>query len=247
MEIIKVVNLKVVFEAKVVLDMLNLSVEKGESIVLVGSSGCGKTVLIKTIIGLIEPVEGEIFINGQNILNLPEEKIREIRSRIGMVFQNSALFDSLTTWENVGFYYLYHTDKSKEEIKKMAIEVLENVGLEGVEDLMPEQLSGGMKKRVSIARALISRPEILFYDEPTTGLDPITSSNITSLMKKIHLKFNTTDVIVTHDIKLAREISDRIGLVENGKIVEIGTFDFLREKSNHPLIRSFVEMEGKNE
>ncbi len=247
MEIIKVSNLKVVFEDKVVLDNLNLSVEKGESIVLVGSSGCGKTVLIKTIIGLIEPVEGEIFINGQNIINLQEEKVREIRSKIGMVFQNSALFDSLTTWQNVGFYYLYHTNKSEEEIKKMAIEVLEHVGLEGVEDLMPEELSGGMKKRVSVARALISKPEILFYDEPTTGLDPITSSNITSLMKKIHLKFNTTDVIVTHDIRLARKISDKIGLVENGKIVEIGTFNFLRENSNHPLIRSFVEMEERNE
>jgi len=129
----------------------------------------------------------------------------------------------------------------------MVSEVLENVGLKGIEYLMPEELSGGMKKRVSIARALISKPEILFYDEPTTGLDPITSSTITSLMKTIHSKFHTTDVIVTHDIKLAREISDRIGLVENGRIVEIGTFNTLKEKSKHPLIRSFVEMEGENE
>lgn len=246
MDIIKVVNLKVVLGENEVLRGLNLSVEKGESLVLVGSSGCGKTVLIKTILGLIEPKEGEIFINGKNILASTEKEIMQIRSKIGMVFQNSALFDSLNVWQNVGFYYLYHTNKSHEEIKKMAIEALKNVGLEKVEDLMPEQLSGGMKKRVSIARALISKPEIIFYDEPTTGLDPITSENITQLMKNIHSQFKTTDITVTHDIKLARAISDRIGLVENGKIIEIGSFNYLREKSNNPLIRSFVEMEEKN-
>ena len=246
MEIIKVVNLKVAFGEKTVLENLNLSVEKGESLVLVGSSGCGKTVLIKTIIGLIEPEGGEIFIYGKNIVKLPLKEIMEIRSKIGMVFQNSALFDSLNIWQNVGFYYLYHSKKSEEEIKEMAIKALETVELKNVEDLMPEQLSGGMKKRVSIARALISKPDILFYDEPTTGLDPITSENITSLMKKIHSQYGTTDITVTHDIKLARAISDRIGLVENGRIVEIGSFDYLREKSNHTLIRSFVEMEERN-
>jgi len=246
MEIIKVVNLKVAFGEKTVLENLNLSVEKGESLVLVGSSGCGKTVLIKTIIGLIEPEGGEIFIYGKNIVKLPLKEIMEIRSKIGMVFQNSALFDSLNIWQNVGFYYLYHSKKSKEEIKEMAIKALETVELKNVENLMPEQLSGGMKKRVSIARALISKPDILFYDEPTTGLDPITSENITSLMKKIHSQYGTTDITVTHDIKLARAISDRIGLVENGRIVEIGSFDYLREKSNHTLIRSFVEMEERN-
>lgn len=246
MEIIKVVNLKVAFGEKSVLENLNLSVEKGESLVLVGSSGCGKTVLIKTIIGLIEPEGGEIFIYGKNIVKLPLKEIMKIRSKIGMVFQNSALFDSLNIWQNVGFYYLYHSKKSKEEIKEMAIKALETVELKNVENLMPEQLSGGMKKRVSIARALISKPDILFYDEPTTGLDPITSENITSLMKKIHSQYGTTDITVTHDIKLARAISDRIGLVENGRIVEIGSFDYLREKSNHTLIRSFVEMEERN-
>ena len=247
MKIIKVVNLKVAFEEKIVLENLNLSVEKGESLVLVGSSGCGKTVLIKTIIGLIEPEGGEIFIYGKNIVKLPLKEIMKIRSKIGMVFQNSALFDSLNIWQNVGFYYLYHSKKSEEEIKGMAIKALETVELKNVENLMPEQLSGGMKKRVSIARALISKPDILFYDEPTTGLDPITSENITSLMKKIHSQYGTTDITVTHDIKLARAISDRIGLVENGRIVEIGSFDYLREKSNHTLIRSFVEMEERNE
>ena len=246
MKIIKVVNLKVAFEEKIVLENLNLSVEKGESLVLVGSSGCGKTVLIKTIIGLIEPEGGEIFIYGKNIVKLPLKEIMKIRSKIGMVFQNSALFDSLNIWQNVGFYYLYHSKKSEEEIKGMAIKALETVELKNVENLMPEQLSGGMKKRVSIARALISKPDILFYDEPTTGLDPITSENITSLMKKIHSQYGTTDITVTHDIKLARAISDRIGLVENGRIVEIGSFDYLREKSNHTLIRSFVEMEERN-
>ncbi|MCD6407468.1 ATP-binding cassette domain-containing protein [bacterium] len=243
-EIIKVENLKVDFEGKRVLDGVNIGINEGESIVIVGSSGCGKTVLLKTILGLIQPVEGEIYIFGKNILKIPEEEVLKIRKEIGMVFQNSALFDSMNVWQNVGFYYLYHTEMKEEKIKEKVRKVLKDVELENVEELMPEQLSGGMKKRVSIARALISEPKILFYDEPTTGLDPITSESITKLMKDIHRKFKTTTITVTHDVKLASVISDRIALLENGKIAEIGTFEELRRKSTNPLIRSFVEMGG---
>lgn len=243
-KIIKVKNLVVELGGKRVLDGLNIEINEGESIVIVGSSGCGKTVLIKTILGLIDAEEGEIYIFGRNILKIPEEEVLKIKKKIGMVFQNSALFDSMNVWQNVGFYYLYHTDMREEEVKEKVRKALESVGLKDVEELMPEQLSGGMKKRVSIARALISEPEILFYDEPTTGLDPITSESITKLMKEIHEKFKTTTITVSHDVKLASIISDRIALLENGKIAEIGTFEELRGKSENPLIKSFVEMGG---
>lgn len=246
-KIIIVKNLSLKFGTRYVLQDINFEVEKGSSVVIIGPSGCGKTVLIKTILGIFKPTKGDIFVFGQNIRKLDEEGLKKIREKIGMVFQNSALFDSLTVWENVGFYYLYHTEKNKQEIKKMAIEIMKKLGLdEEVADMMPEQLSGGMKKRVSIARALISKPEIIFYDEPTTGIDPITSENLTELMKKIHFDFNTTDITVTHDVKLAGKIGERLILIDNGKMVETGTYQELREKSNHPLIRSYVEG-GKND
>ena len=164
-----------------------------------------------------------------------------------MVFQNSALLGSLTVWENVGFYYLYHTDYTEAKIKGMAVDILKSVGMENVEDLLPEQLSGGMKKRVSVARALISKPEVLFYDEPTTGLDPITAESITNLIKDIHRRLGTTDITVTHDVRLASRISDRIALVEAGRIEDIGTFEELKKKSQNPIIRSFVDGGANNE
>jgi len=244
-KIISVKNLSVKLGNKEVLSDINLEIEKGESVVVVGPSGCGKTVLIKTILGIIKAYRGEIYIFGKNIGKLKEEEMKKIREKVGMVFQNSALFDSLNVWENVGFYYIYHTEKKHEEIKKMAIEILKKLGLEEeVINMMPEQLSGGMKKRVSIARALISKPEIIFYDEPTTGLDPITSEGLTELIKKIHNDFNTTDITVTHDVKLASRIGKRLVLIDNGKIVESGTYEELKEKSKHPLIRSYVEIGG---
>ncbi|HPP29317.1 MAG TPA: ATP-binding cassette domain-containing protein [bacterium] len=245
--VINLRDVKVSLNSNDVLKGINLDVKQGESLVIVGSSGCGKTVLLKTILGLIPITGGDIYLFGEKINGAPKSKIMELRSRVGMVFQSSALFDSLTVWENVGFYYLNHSDMTDEQIRTLAIEILKDVGMDGFEDFLPEQLSGGMKKRVSIARALISKPEIIFYDEPTTGLDPIMAESITELMMDMHKKFKTTDITVTHDIKLASLISDRIALIENGAIEEIGTFEELRKKSKNPLIRSFLVMEGTNE
>ena len=243
--IIVVKNLSVKLGGREILKDISFEIEKGSSVVIIGQSGSGKTVLIKTILGIIKSYKGEIYIFGENINRIDEEKLKKIRERIGMVFQNSALFDSLNVWRNVGFYYLYHSEKSENEIKIMAIEILKKLGLdESVADMMPEELSGGMKKRVSIARCLISQPEILFYDEPTTGLDPITSENLTELIKKIHKDFNTTDITVTHDVKLASKIGERLILIDNGRIVESGTYEELKKKSAHPLIRSYVEIGG---
>jgi len=244
-KVIVVKNLSVRFGKKEVLSDINLEIEKGESVVIIGPSGCGKTVLVKTILGIIKPYKGEICIFGKDMKKLKDEEVRKIKEKVGMVFQNSALFDSLNVWQNVGFYYLYHTGKDKEEVKKMAIEILKKLGLdEEIADMMPEQLSGGMKKRVSIARALISNPEIIFYDEPTTGIDPITSESLTELIKNIHTNFNTTDITVTHDVKLASRIGKRLVLIDEGRIIESGTYEELKEKSKHPLIRSYVEIGG---
>lgn len=243
--IIKLENVSVRFGNTEVLKKINLEVKKGESLVIVGSSGCGKTVLLKTILGLIPVAEGDIFLFGERINGAPKKRIMELRSRMGMVFQSSALFDSMSVWENVGFYYLTHTDMTEERIRELARKKLEEVGMEKFEEFLPEQLSGGMKKRVSIARALISNPEVVFYDEPTTGLDPITADSITELIIEIHRKFKTTDITVTHDVKLAFRISDRIALMEDGTIKEIGTFDKLKRISQSPLIKSFISREAQ--
>ena len=244
--LIEVQGVTVEFNRKTVLNGISLSVRKGESLVIAGPSGCGKSVFLKTMLGLIECREGTIRIAGTDIVDAPRPRIMELRSKIGMVFQNSALFDSLMIWENVGFFFLHHSSLAEDLIREKAIEALKAVDLTGVEDLLPEQLSGGMKKRVSIARALISNPEILCYDEPTTGLDPITSENITRLMEKIHKQFSTTDIVVTHDVKLASRIADRIALLENGEVADIGTFEELRGTSKNPLIISYLEAFGNS-
>ncbi|MCX8081854.1 MAG: ATP-binding cassette domain-containing protein [bacterium] len=245
--IISLKNVRVRLNSSDVLKGLNLDVKQGESLVIVGSSGCGKTVLLKTILGLIPVIEGDIYLFGEKLNGATKSKIMDLRRRVGMVFQSSALFDSLTVWENVGFYYLNHTDMKEQDVRTLAVDILKEVEMDDFSDFLPEQLSGGMKKRVSIARALISKPEIVFYDEPTTGLDPIMAESITKLIMDMHKKFKTTNITVTHDIKLAYLISDRIALINNGTIEEIGTFEELKYKSKNPLIRSFLVMEVNNE
>jgi len=240
-------NVVVRLGGRAVLDGLNLSVHAGESLVIAGPSGCGKSVFLKTILRLLEPAAGEILIEGRDILKMTDREFLALRTRIGMVFQSPALFDSMTVWENVGFFLLNHTDLPADEVRRRVSASLEAVGLPGIEDKLPEELSGGMKRRVSIARALIGKPSILLYDEPTTGLDPITSASIAGLMREIHRREGATTVAVTHDVQLAARLADRIALISNGRIEELGTFEELKRTSRNPLILSYLEAEEREE
>ncbi len=236
---IEIANLYKKFENKDVLRGLNLSVKSGETLVIIGQSGCGKSVLLKHIIGLIRPDSGDIFIDGRDLATLNEYEWQRMRLKIGMLFQGAALFDSLTVGENVGFSLSEHTDISENELKKIVAQKLELVGLSGIEDLKPAELSGGMKKRVGLARAICNEPEIILYDEPTTGLDPIMSDVINNLIKELNNKLNVTSIVVTHDMASAYKIADRIAMMYKGKIIESGTPEQIRENSN-PIVRQFI-------
>jgi phospholipid/cholesterol/gamma-HCH transport system ATP-binding protein len=241
---IRVVNLQKSFGEKRVLRGLDLEVCQGESMVVIGGSGSGKTVLIKSIIGLIQPESGEIYIEGLEITSLNERRMNEVRKKFGMLFQGGALFDSMTVWENVSFGLRRHTRLKEGEIRKMASEKLRLLGLENIEDLMPSELSGGMKKRVSLARAIAMEPEILLYDEPTTGTDPIMADAINELILQMKKKLRVTSVTITHDMKSAYKIADRIAMLYQGQIIEVGTPEEIRNSSN-PIVQQFIE--GRSE
>jgi phospholipid/cholesterol/gamma-HCH transport system ATP-binding protein len=241
---IEVVDLHKAFGSKHVLRGVNLEVRKGESMVVIGGSGVGKSVLIKCIIGLVRPDSGSIRVDGQEITSLDEKSLNEIRKKFGMLFQASALFDSLSVWKNVGFGLKQHTALGDQEIKLMAVEKLRLVGLRHVEDLMPSELSGGMRKRVSLARALAMEPEILLYDEPTTGLDPIMADVINELIVQMRRKLRMTSIAITHDMVSAYKIADRIAMLYGGEIIEVGTPQENRESSN-PIVQQFIQ--GKAE
>jgi len=239
--IIKVQNLVKRFGDRTILKNVNLEIYEGEIFVIIGGSGSGKSSLLKHLIGLWKPTEGCVCVFGKDITKMPETELDQIRLKMGYVFQEGALFDFLTVWENVGFYYLEHTNLPRTEVKKKAIEILKKVDLdESVADLYPSQLSGGMKKRVSTARAIATEGKIIFYDEPTSGLDPITSRNIDQLIVSIRDRFGTTSVVVTHDMISALTIADRIAFIYKGEILQIGTPEEIKN-SNHPLVREFVE------
>ena len=204
----------------------------------------GKTVLIKCIIGLIQPDEGEIYVDGLEITSLNEKKMNEVRKKFGMLFQGGALFDSMTVWENVGFGLRQQTHLKEEEIRRIASEKLALVGLRNVEDLMPAELSGGMRKRVSLARAIAIEPEILLYDEPTTGIDPIMADAINDLIVQMREKLNVTSIAITHDMKSAYKIADRIAMLYQGKIIEVGTPEEIKNSSN-PIVQQFIQ--GRSE
>ncbi|NIS60397.1 MAG: ATP-binding cassette domain-containing protein [Proteobacteria bacterium] len=223
-----------------VLRGVNLHVRDGESMVVIGGSGVGKSVLIKCIIGLIRPDSGNIRVDGQEITSLDEKSLNEIRKKFGMLFQAGALFDSLSVWENVGFGLKQHTSLGDGEIKAIAVEKLRLVGLRHVEDLMPSELSGGMRKRVSLARALAMEPEILLYDEPTTGLDPIMADVINDLIVQMRRKLRVTSIAITHDMVSAYKIADRIAMLYEGEIIEVGTPQQNRESSN-PIVQQFIQ------
>ncbi|NWF91587.1 MAG: ABC transporter ATP-binding protein [Syntrophaceae bacterium] len=241
---IRVVNLHKSFGGNRVLRGCDLEVRQGESMVVIGGSGSGKTVLIKCIIGLIRPDEGEIYVDGLEITQLKEREMNEVRKKFGMLFQGGALFDSLRVWENVGFGLVQHTQLSEEEIRKIATEKLRLVGLKDIEDRMPAELSGGMRKRVSLARAIAMEPEILLYDEPTTGIDPIMADAINDLIIQMREKLNVTSIAITHDMKSAYKIADRIAMLYQGKIIEVGTPHEIKGSPN-PIVQQFVQ--GKSE
>ena len=232
------------FATNHVLRGLNLAVRPGESMVVIGGSGTGKSVLIKCIIGILNPDRGNIFVAGQDIGSLKEKDLYQLRKKFGMLFQAGALFDSMKVWENVGFGLLQHTTLSKKEVKERAIEKLNLLGLHQIEDLMPSELSGGMRKRVSLARAIAMEPEILLYDEPTTGLDPIRADTINALIVEMRKKIKVTSITITHDMVSAYKVGDRIAMLYQGKIIEVGTPDEIKNSSS-AIVQQFIQ--GKAE
>ncbi len=237
---IEIIELKKSFNGRAVLDGVNLTIERGKITVIIGRSGEGKSVLIKHIIGLLKPDSGRILFEGKDMTKMNEEEFHEILKRFGMLFQGAALFDSMTVGENVGFPLMEHTDLPHEKIRKIVAEKLRRVGLVGVEDMMPAELSGGMKKRVGLARAIVMDPEIVLFDEPTTGLDPIMSDSIADLILETQRALKTTYVVITHDIKLTYKIADTIAMLHKGKIIEKGTVEEMQESPN-PVLRQFLE------
>ena len=236
---IDIIDLHKSFNENHVLRGVNLQVKRGETIVVIGGSGCGKSVLIKHVIGLLRPDKGKVIVDGVDITTLNEREMNEFRKKFGMLFQGAALFDSLTVWENVGFALLQHTHLSREEIKNIARQKLEMVGLRGVEDLMPSELSGGMRKRVGLARAIAMEPQIILYDEPTTGLDPIMADAINNLIVDMKKKLHVTAIAITHDMVSAYKIGDRIAMLYEGKILEVGTPDEIKNSKN-PVVQQFI-------
>lgn len=236
---IEITNLHKSFGSLHVLRGVNLTVNKGESMTVIGGSGSGKSVLMKHIIGLLFPDKGQVKVAGKVLNNLDEEGLNELRKKFGMLFQGAALFDSLTVWENVGFGLKQHTKLSDKEIRAIATEKLALVGLKNVEDKMPVDLSGGMKKRVGLARAIAMNAEIILYDEPTTGLDPITADAINDLIIDLRRKLGVTSVAITHDMHSAYKISDRIAMLYKGEILEVGTPEEIRNTVN-PIVRQFI-------
>ncbi|MFH1625596.1 MAG: ABC transporter ATP-binding protein [Pseudomonadota bacterium] len=242
--VIVVTDLHKSFGDNHVLQGLDLEVKRGEDIVVIGGSGSGKSVLIKCIIGLLKPDKGTIYVDGEEVTSFNEKKLNEMRTKFGMLFQFGALFDSMPVWENVGFGLKQHTHMKDDEIMDIVIGKLDLVGLKGVENLMPSELSGGMKKRVSLARAIAMEPEILLYDEPTTGLDPIMADVINELIIQLREKLRVTSIAITHDMKSAYKIGNRIAMLYKGKIVEVGTPDEIRNSKNE-IVQQFIQ--GKSE
>jgi len=227
------------FGSKKVLDNLSLKVNTGETCVIIGRSGCGKSVLLKHIVRILRPDSGRIFIDDKEVDKLSEEEMDVLRLKVSMVFQGGALFDSMTVGENVGFGLIEHTNIGHKELLERIEESLCMVDLCGVGNLMPSELSGGMKKRVALARAICVRPEIILYDEPTTGVDPITADSINELIRSLHDKLKVTSVVVTHDMKSAYKIADRVVMMYQGKIIADGTSEQI-QKTDHPVVYQFI-------
>ena len=237
--IIEIKEISKCFNSHRVLKNLNLAVKRGSTLVVIGRSGCGKSVMLKHIVRLIQPDSGKVFIDGQDIWELGEKDIFILRKRMNMVFQGGALFDSLTVGENVGFELIEHGCISESELFDRVEEALSLVGLSGISNLAPSELSGGMKKRVALARAICTNPEILLYDEPTTGVDPITADSINELIVSLHDKLKVTSIVVTHDMKSAYKIADRIAMLYQGQIIAEGIPSEI-QNTDHPIVHQFV-------
>ena len=236
---IEIINLAKSFGDHRVLDNLNLIIKSGEVMVIIGRSGCGKSVLLKHMIGLLRPDFGQVIVDGNDISRMEQKKLDGLRLKFGMLFQGAALFDSMSVGDNVGFALREHMDISEHIVQKRVAMALELVGLRGIEGLMPAELSGGMKKRVGLARAICNDPNIILYDEPTTGVDPIGADSINELIIELNQKLKVTSVVVTHDMVSAYKIADRIAMLYRGKIVGVGTPDEIRNTKD-PIVRQFI-------
>lgn len=240
-KVIQIQELYKGFGSNQVLKGFNLQLSKGENLAVLGKSGSGKSVLIKCIIGLMQPDEGEIMVLGQTISALNQDELDHLRVKIGFLFQSNALYDSMTVRENLEFPLRRHwMEISNKETEDLVMESLENVGLAHTIDLMPVELSGGMRKRIALARTLILKPEIILYDEPTTGLDPITSKEISDLMNELQKKYNTSSIIISHDMNCIQRTADRMILLVDGIAYAEGSFDELKAKSD-PVILPYFE------
>lgn len=237
---IKLKNVTAEYDGKRILDNVNLEVTAGEIMVIIGPSGSGKSTLLRLIVGLQKPVNGEILVNGQNICPMNEEQLNKTRLNMGMVFQYSALFDSMSVGENIAFGLRQHTNMSEDEITRTVRRKLRMVGLLGQEDVMPNELSGGMKKRVSLARAIACNPKIVLYDEPTAGLDPVMSGTIDRLIASTRRMLGVTSVVVTHDMTSAFNIADRIAMIHEGRIAEVGTAEQIKQSQNL-IVQRFIQ------
>jgi phospholipid/cholesterol/gamma-HCH transport system ATP-binding protein len=240
MAFIELRNLYKAFDGKQVLRDMSLDVAQGESLVVVGGSGTGKSVTLKHIIGLLRPDRGHVYVAGQDMTEMDDVELNQFRRRFGMSFQEGALFDSMSVYENIAFPLRRHTKMTEPQIRARVEECLEDVHLHGVERKRPSELSGGMRRRVGFARAISLKPEILLFDEPTTGLDPVISDVIAELICEMDVKLGTTTVTITHDMKVAFKIADRVAMLHQGTIIEEGTPEEFQESKN-PIVQQFIE------
>ena len=236
---IEIRNLYKAFDGKQILNGMNLTVRRGETKVIIGRSGVGKSVLLKNVVGLVRPDAGSIKVNGVEVTSLEEKEYNKIRMEIGLVFQGGALFDSMSVGDNVAFVLNEFMDLDKKTIDDRVTDALALVGLKDVQNLMPSQLSGGMKKRVSLARVLCMEPQIILYDEPTSEVDPITAAAINNLIIEMRDKLKVTSIVVTHDMNMAYRVADSIAMFYHGQVIADGTVDEIRN-SKHPVVNQFI-------
>ena len=244
---IRLNNVKKCFGDKEALKGISLTIEKGETIAIIGGSGSGKSTLLRLMIGLDRPTSGEIYLGGDNIAVMSEDALDRVRLRMGMVFQYSALFDSMSVGENVAFGLREHTGKSEAEIQRIVAEKLALVGLPDAAAMMPQELSGGMKKRVGLARAIATDPEIIFYDEPSSGLDPIMTAKIDELIIDMQRKLDVTSIVVTHDMASASRIADRIAMIYDGQLIAVGTAERFQDIKDERVQAFFRTLHHRRE